>query len=136
MNKSNIQNKKQTKNVTVYATISVMVAFALVASPFTTMNAVYANSDLNMEKETNGDNDIGIIESNSADNMEMQSTHSIMTSDGRGTYVDDDSLCGETNEDYNEQVCTPDDIFWCYDEENQVCEVAQGKKGIGISIKQ
>ncbi|MGD9674233.1 MAG: hypothetical protein AB7U98_12235 [Candidatus Nitrosocosmicus sp.] len=35
MNKSNIQtNKRQKKNATVYATISVMVAFALIASPF------------------------------------------------------------------------------------------------------
>ncbi|MDR4492298.1 MAG: hypothetical protein R2685_15585 [Candidatus Nitrosocosmicus sp.] len=43
MNKSNIQNKKQTKNVTVYATISVMVAFALVASPLLlTENDAYA----------------------------------------------------------------------------------------------
>ncbi|MGD9674229.1 MAG: hypothetical protein AB7U98_12210 [Candidatus Nitrosocosmicus sp.] len=43
MNKSNIQtNKKQTKNVSLYATISVMVAFALIASPIvSTIDGVY-----------------------------------------------------------------------------------------------
>ncbi|MGD9674209.1 MAG: hypothetical protein AB7U98_12110 [Candidatus Nitrosocosmicus sp.] len=43
MNKSNIQtNKKQTKNVSLYATISVMVAFALVSSPLIIGTDVYA----------------------------------------------------------------------------------------------
>ncbi|MGD9674227.1 MAG: hypothetical protein AB7U98_12200 [Candidatus Nitrosocosmicus sp.] len=44
MNKSNIQtNKKQTKNVSLYATISVMVAFALVSSPLIIGTDVYAS---------------------------------------------------------------------------------------------
>ncbi|MGD9674214.1 MAG: hypothetical protein AB7U98_12135 [Candidatus Nitrosocosmicus sp.] len=48
MNKSNIQtNKKQTKNVSLYATISVMVAFALIASPIvSTMNYVFAEVEV------------------------------------------------------------------------------------------
>ncbi|MGD9674221.1 MAG: hypothetical protein AB7U98_12170 [Candidatus Nitrosocosmicus sp.] len=45
MNKSNIQtNKKQTKNVSLYATISVMVAFALIASPFYYVNKGYSQT--------------------------------------------------------------------------------------------
>ena len=52
MNKSNIQtNKKQTKNVSIYATISVMVAFALMASPFlSAINDAYALSQKEIEQ--------------------------------------------------------------------------------------
>ncbi|MGD9674235.1 MAG: hypothetical protein AB7U98_12245 [Candidatus Nitrosocosmicus sp.] len=51
MNKSNIQIKRQKKNATVYATISVMVAFALIASPFlSAINDAYALSQKEIEQ--------------------------------------------------------------------------------------